>query len=117
MAASNVARVALLINQGATYRKRFTWLAGSPQAPVDLTGFKATLHARADYGQPLLIELTTENGGIVLGGVNGSIDLFISDIDTTSYTWDAAIYDLELTAPGGDVTRLVSGSVTVSPDV
>lgn len=115
MAAS---KVKLAIEQGATFRKRFTWLTGTPAAPVDLTGFTARSQVRADVDAPaVLVEMNTENGGIVLGAGPGTIDLYIAADNTAVFTWESGVYDLELVAPGGDVTRLVAGPVSVSREV
>lgn len=113
-----VSKLKLEILQGATFRKRLTWKTGSPAAPVDLTGFSARMQVRGEITDTaILIELTTVNGGITLGGAAGTIDLYISDTDTTAMTWESGVYDLELVAPSNDVTRLVGGTVVVSPEV
>ncbi len=57
-----------------------------------------------------LHELTTENGGITLGGIAGTIELLITATDTASFNFSAAVYDLEL-VNGVEVTRLIKGSV------
>lgn len=61
--------------------------------------------------------LTTENGGITLGGSTGAITLYISPAETSGIRWESAVYDLALYAPGGDVYRLVEGDVNVKPAV
>jgi hypothetical protein len=86
--------------------------------PVDLTGYTARMQVRAEIeSATVLLELTTENGGIVLGGVTGAIDLFVDDVATAAISWEAGVYDIELISAAGDVRRLFSGSVTVSPEV
>lgn len=115
-----VFKVKLAILQGSTFRKSWTLKTGAPALPVDLTGYTARLQMRADLDAPVaLFTLTTENGGITLGGAAGTIDLYLSHTATAAITWDSAVYDLELinTAGNGDVTRRVEGSVTVSREV
>ena len=63
------------------------------------------------------IAATTANGGITLGGVAGTIELFVSDDASTLFTWTAGAWDLEIEFPGGDVRRLAQGSISVSPEV
>ena len=111
------AKLKLTIYQGATFRKRLTWRAPS-KAPIDLTGCTARMQIRAkiEATTPLLT-LTTENGGISLGGTAGTIELLIDADDTAALTWTSGVYDLEIVFPGGQVTRLTYGSVTVSPEV
>ena len=65
----------------------------------------------------VLLSLTNANGGISLGGATGVIDLYVSDEDTGAIDWDGGVWDLEIVHPGGEVTRLAQGSVSVSPEV
>ncbi len=110
-------KLKLLIEQGATFRKRLLWSAGDPALPVDLTGWTARMQLRSAVNSPTVIhELTTANGGIALGGVAGTIDLYISEAITAALLADG-VYDLELVAPGGDVTRLLKGMFKVSLEV
>lgn len=112
------AKLKLLIEQGATFRKVLTWKAGTPAVAVDLTGCTARMQMREVITDTTpLVELTTENGGITLGGVAGTIELVITATATAAITWTAAVYDLEIEFASGDVTRLVYGTVTVTPEV
>ncbi len=111
-------KVRLSIDQGATFRKHFVYKSGVPATAVDLTGFTARMQVREEVtSDAILVNLTTENGGITLGGTAGTIDLFINDTDTSGFLWTDGVYDLELVAPSGDVTRRISGTVGVSPEV
>jgi hypothetical protein len=108
----------LKINQGATFRKVITWKAGTPALPVDLTGCTARMQMRGKITDAaFLLELTTENGGIALGGVLGTITLNITAAQTTLIAWKSAIYDLEIVYADATVRRLLAGSVSVSPEV
>ena len=112
------AKLKLTIYQGATFRKRLTWSAGTPAVPVDLTGCTARMQVRPEVESPtVLLELTTASGGIALGGVAGTIELFVSDDASTLFTWTDGVWDLEIEFPGGDVRRLAQGSISVSPEV
>lgn len=111
-------KLKLLVEQGATFRKLFTWKAGVPAVAVDLTGCAARMQMRAEITAAVpLVTLTTENGGIVLGGTAGTIELIITAQATAAMTWTAAVYDLEIVLANGDVRRLLYGPVTVSPEV
>ncbi len=115
MAAS---KLKLVIKQGATFRRRLTWKTGSPLVPVDLTSFTARMQIRNEIeSATVLVELTTENGGITLGGVTGTIDLYISATATAAYTWENGVFDIEMVTSPDEVIRLVEGSVSVSPEV
>lgn len=111
------AKLKFTIYQGATFRKRLTWKSPSG-VPIDLTGCTARMQVRPEVESPtVLLELTTANGGITLGGVAGTIELFVSDDASTLFTWTAGVWDLEIEFPGGDVRRLAQGSISVSPEV
>lgn len=111
------AKLKFTIFQGATFRKRLTW-KGPSGAPINLTGCTARMQVRSEIDSTeVLLELTTENGGIALGGVDGTIDLYVSDEDTAAVTWSDGVWDLEIVHPDGDVTRLAQGSISVSPEV
>lgn len=112
------AKLKLVIEQGATFRKTLTWKAGTPSVAVDLTGCTARMHIRSEIASPTpLVTLTTENGGITLGGVAGTIVLLIAATATAAFAWEAGVYDLEIILANGDVRRLVYGPVSVSPEV
>ena len=113
-------KLKLAIDQGGTYRKRVVWNVGPKKnpVPVDLAGATARAQIRTELTSPTVLhELTTENGGIVLNAVPGGVDLYIADTDTATFTWEAAVYDLEVVLSNGDVRRLLAGPVTVSPEV
>lgn len=112
------AKLKFTIYQGATFRKRLAWKAGKPSVAVDLTGCTARMQVRAEVeSAAVLLSLTTTNGGIVLGGATGTVDLYVSDEDTAAITWGGGVWDLEIEHPAGEVTRLAQGSISVSPEV
>lgn len=107
----------LTIYQGATFNQRLIW-QDDTQTPIDLTGYTARMMARASQADadPFLT-LTTENGGIALGGAAGTIDLYMSDTATAALTAPIGLYDLELESGGGDVTRILQGTLTISKEI
>lgn len=108
----------LEILQGQTLDDLKTWKAGTTPTPVDLTGCTARMHVRERIDSPTtLLELTTENGGIELGGTAGTIRIRMSATATAALTWRTGVYDLEIEFPGGIVRRVLAGTVVVSPEV
>ena len=86
--------------------------------PVNLTGFTARMQIRETVeSTTVLHSLTTENGGITLGGAAGTIALTISATDTAAFTFDTAVYDLEVVSGGGVVTEVASGAVLTNDEV
>jgi hypothetical protein len=112
----------LCIAQGATVSMVFLWTAGnccgavgaSPQ-PVDLTGYTANMQIRPYVLSSTLLYDASDD--LVLGGVYGTITLTIDATDTEGFTWWNGVYDLIVTSSSGVVTRLLQGTVTVSPGV
>lgn len=108
------AKYSLDIWRGATFRHRFTYHTGADAntPPVDLTGWTAAFHVRPQSTLDALV-LTTENGGVILGDTEGTIDILIEDEATADLNWQTATYELLLTDPAGEVIPLVWGSVRV----
>lgn len=111
----------LVIEQGATFKH--TLLVKQTDAQncpaVDLTGFTARMQVRQAIEAPdPLIELTTANGRILITPLEGRIDMIISAQDSALLNFDdCAVYDLEIESAGGEVTRLVRGSVRLIKEV
>lgn len=102
--------------QGATFTRTITWKdnAGSP---INLTGYTARMQVRDDYSSTsAVLTLTTENGGITLGGSAGTIVLTATATATAALTDGDYVYDLELIL-GSTVTRLIQGSFAVNAEV
>ena len=107
----------LVINKGAMFDKVWTWKPGG--VPMDFTGCTARMQVRPEYDSPtVLLDLTTENGGITLGP-DGEIRLWVGATQTATINWEGGVYDLEIQyAAGPDhVDRLLQGSVAVSDEV
>lgn len=111
-------KLTIVIEQGTTFNPIFTYTDdAAPPVPIDLTGYTARMQIKLKQTDIALIdELTTENGGLTLGGVAGTIALFINDVDTAAYTFSQAVYDLEIISSGGIVVRLLQGSVILSTE-
>lgn len=107
----------LTIYQGASFSQNMIW-QDQEEEPIDLTGYTARMMARASLGATSpFISLTTENGGITLGGDEGTILLAMTAAQTEALTESVGLYDLELVAPGGGVVRLLQGNITVNKEV
>jgi len=115
---SKPAKHNITIYQGATLRDVTTWKSGDPAVPVDLTGCTARMQVRQKVeSTDVLLSLTTENGGIILGGTAGTVTIYLSATATAALTWKSGVYDLEIEFGTGDVRRLLAGAVVVSPEV
>lgn len=103
------------IEQGATLSKTFVW-KDSTGWPIPLTDYTAKLQVRKNATSDALMTLSTEAGTIVIEP-KGKVRLKLSAAETSAIAWTRGKYALELTSPDGDVTRLVSGEITVSKEI
>lgn len=111
-----IQQIPLFIKQGATYRHRFT-LYDRNRALFSLANAtSARMHIRKSaVSDEIFSELTTANGGIVLGGANATVDLYIDKTETSDFNWKGGVYDLLIDWASGDTTCYFEGPVSVSP--
>lgn len=107
----------ILIEQGATFQLNLVY-KDSSGTPIDISGYTARMQVRRTYDAPTpLLNLTTENGCITLGGVAGTVEVEAPADVTDALPPKDSVYDLELISPAGVVTRLIRGAATISPEV
>ena len=106
----------ITIEQGATFSQVVTYKESG--VAINLTGYTARMQVRATLeSASTLVELTTANSRIALGGAAGTITLTIAAADTAALTAGRGVYDLELVSGSGIVTRLLQGVCTISRNV
>lgn len=110
------------IRQGATFNHEITWETQDPlnadnYIPVNLTGYSAKMQVRAGVNLTVLIELSTVNSRIVLGGITGKITLNIDPADTTTLVAGKYLYDLKMISPTGFVSYLLEGKFEVYEEI
>jgi hypothetical protein len=113
---SMTSRYDLIIKQGATFDLNINYKDDNNDL-INLSSYTARMQIRSGYNGTLYSTLTTENGGIILNSPVGRIELYISDTDTSAFTFEKGIYDLELIDGDDKVTRLLQGTVTVWKEV
>lgn len=103
------------IEQGVDEDKPLIWRDGAGNL-VNLTGYTARMQLRTSVSSgTVLLDLTTENGGITLGGATGEITLHFTE-ENTSPLSKGGVYDLEMII-AGKVKRLVGGYISISKEV
>jgi len=116
----NPIRQDIIVVQGATYDgPSFIWETGTVESstPTDLTGATARMLIKKSLQSDVVIaELTTANGGIVLGGLAGTIEIVMSAAMTAAFCFSSAIYQLEI-YQGASTTRFAQGSVTLDAEL
>lgn len=109
------ARYNFTVQQGSTWRNVFTFYQTDISgAVVNLTNYTAALTVKDKPSDSTsLVSLTSDNGGVVLGGTAGTITVLQTATQTNAYAWANGEYTLTLTAPGGDTNTLLFGTVTI----
>lgn len=107
------ARHDFVIEQGATWRRVIEYQNPDGTAFV-LTGWTARMQVRQRHtsADPPLLALVP-----VVDGPAGSVTVVVTAAQTAALPAGGAVYDIELVAPSGDVTRLIEGSILVSAEV
>jgi len=104
------------LDQGAHFERLIT-VTNPDGTAFDLTDFTARMQMRTEIdADDVMVELTTENGRIVLGGDQGTVTLVLT-ADVTETFDDEAVYDLELIDSDDRVYRLLRGKVRIELEV
>lgn len=102
--------------QGSTLDQQLTYSIND--VDVNLTGYSARMQVREKHtSTTAVLNLTNSNGGIVLGGVDGTINIVVTAGQSSELTAKEYVYDLELVSSGSVVTRLIEGKFIVTPEV
>ena len=113
----------MLIEQGTTFVRAFTLQypdleedpSGETYVDYDLTGYTARMQIRRTIDSTsIMLTCTTENGRISIE--DGTITLTIP-ANVTSTLTSSGVYDIEIIDGSGIVSRVVQGTMTLSPEV
>jgi hypothetical protein len=125
------------MEQGARFLRPLVWAAsvdgsGNPVGPFSLVNFTARMQLRTSKtaSGPPSLSITSASGKIkkgdgttfgAAGHTDGTILIDVPDEDTSALTVaegdSSYYYDLEVEDSSGNVTRLLEGRVTVTPEV
>lgn len=105
-----------VVNAGSDSERIFRVLDGDFQ-PLSLAGYTARMQVRPYVSAAKAVDdLTTENGRIVIEDV-GRVHVYLTHEATSKYNFDEGVYDIEIVAGNGDVTRIVGGRMIVRKEV
>lgn len=106
----------LVINQGETWSIAFPVMDGAG-APLVVDGWTARAQIRQYVHDlvPLFEWNNTTVDNAIVAGV--SVQLLLTPTDTASWGFNTALYDLELTDPEGNVTRIAEGKVLLKAEI
>lgn len=105
----------IVCDQGATFGLHLTYEDQNGES-INLTNYQARMQVRAKKNSPTTILSLTDVAGLSLGA-DGSVVISISSSTTAGLEPGDYVYDLELIAPSGVVTRLIQGRFRVSGEV
>lgn len=103
----------LTIDQGSTYSISIE-LSDALGNSLDLTGYLVRAQLRKSYGSNSYTEFTTSTGD---NPENGVITLSLSSEQTGGLRPGRYVYDIEIESQEEEVTRVLEGIITVTPEV
>jgi hypothetical protein len=109
----------IVADQGSTL-SRVIYYRDPAKVPIKFTGYTARMQVRpSNTSEIILLEMTTENGGIELGATDGSIALYVDDVVMAGIPEGIYVYDLELLAPSADlyIYKILQGNFAVRSEV
>ena len=110
----------IICEQNATFQMFFTWKNKETGVPYDLTGYTALMQVRTakcdESCSVLIIEFSTTDSSIVLGGVAGTVQINATPTQTAALATGQYYYDLLLNT-GSNKYRVIQGTFTVSGGV
>jgi hypothetical protein len=105
-------RYNMKVYQGSTFSLAPQWKIDGTY--VDVTGYTAAMDVKnSASSETTIVVLSSDNGRITVGTTDGKFTLNLSAATTTGLAAGQYVYDLEVTSPGGVVTRLLEGGFTV----
>jgi hypothetical protein len=122
-------KYSFVIEQGTTVNFEIQY-KDSNNAPVNLTGYSGKMMIRSGYADAnpttyaiLSSSLAVDGTGLNFSGSNGStppasgsIGVVISAVSSSNFTFNTALYDLEIVS-GSIITRILEGQVSISKEV
>ena len=101
-----------ILAQGATFN-RILPLKENDSA-MNLTGYSVASKLRSTHDSSTVVGTFTCT---ISDAANGKITMQMTNSTTAAIEEGIYVYDLEITASSGTVTRIMQGNVTVNPEV
>lgn len=114
------------LDQGANWKPTINWYETSPSSPFDLSLYTGVLKIKSSAkSDTVLLEASTSNGYMTLTGSDPNISINVPASITAALEYSQInnadnqlfVYDLFLTAPVGDIDKLIKGTVEVIASV
>jgi len=101
------------LEQGATFDRQIT-VQENNQA-LNLTGYTARMQMRSTHDSSTIA--LTFTAAVASPATQGKINLTANPTATAAVEEGIYVYDLEIESSAGNVTRILEGQVTVTPEV
>ena len=102
----------LFVDAGATYSNIISVAATNGQA-LNLTGYSVASQMRKSYSSSTAYNFTAS----IYDAANGKVRLQLTPSQSEAIPAGRWLYDVEITSPSGNKTRVVEGIVTVNPQI
>ena len=101
-----------ILEQGATFNRILTLKENN--AVMNLTGYSVASKMRSTHDSSTVVGTFTCT---ISDASAGQITMTMTNSTTAAIEEGIYVYDLEITASSGTVTRIMEGNVTVNPEV
>ncbi len=83
--------------------------------PLDISGYSVQMEVRqtVNSANPPLVNVSTDNGGIIVSGPEGKIEIYITNEVTQTLPIGILVYDVKVINTLGLIERLFGGAFTV----
>ena len=103
----------LQIDQGSTFSKQITVYQTDGVTIQNLTGYTIASQVRKNYTSTNFVTINATNND----PTNGVIVMSLAATDTAGMKAGRYVYDLQITAADGTVSRTIEGIITIKPEV
>ena len=102
-----------IIDQGTTFSKQITVYETDGTTIQNLTGYTVSSQLRKNYTSTAFTTINATNNS----PTNGVIVMSLTAVQTAALKSGRYVYDLQITAADGTVTRVIEGVITIRPEV
>ena len=102
----------LYVDQGSFFRTNVT-VSSTNGTPLDLTGYTVASQMRKSYQSSTAYNFTTS----ISNPTQGRVRIELSSEQSRIIPAGKYLYDLEVTSPTGEKTRVVEGIVLINPEI
>jgi len=100
------------IEQGTTFSRVLTLQENG--SAMNLTGYSVASQMRSTHNSSTVVATFS---GSVTNASSGQITLSLTNSQTSAIEEAIYVYDVEITSGAGAVTRILEGTITVTPEV